>query len=498
MTTVRTLHDLLTIDSAPADPVPPAHPDLPPGLQAAIDTLDATLDKSRRSVAHTPGSLMQALPEFAAPSWSRWKEIVSQVNKATREVWIICGRGAGKSRVTSIIAAAWASRRYKIVPGEKIFVQVIASDRKQAKITFSYISGLIQEHPDIFPKVERALIESIELENGVVIEVGTASIAAPRGRSYACVLVEEAAFLAQDGANPDTEILRALRPGLARVPGSILCVLSSPYARKGELYRAYEKYHEGAPDNVVFVKAPTLELNPSFDREEVERALAEDPAGARAEYLAEFRTDVESFVTIEAVRACLVPGRTELLPAGIQDKKATTYHGFVDPSGGSQDSFTAAIAHEEERDGGVKVAVLDAVREVTPPFSPESVVAEFCELFREYGVRKVSGDRYGGEWPREVFQRHGVTYETASRTKSDIYRDWLPLVNARRVELLDNRRLVDQAVGLERRTSRGGRDTIDHGPGGHDDLVNVVAGVCVEMLTAKRGFSPVWGMERRN
>ncbi len=32
-------------------------------------------------------------------------------------------------------------------------------------------------------------------------------------------------------------------------------------------------------------------------------------------------------------------------------------------------------------------------------------------------------------------------------------------------------------VGLERRTSRGGRDSIDHGPGGHDDLANAVAGV---------------------
>jgi hypothetical protein len=34
-------------------------------------------------------------------------------------------------------------------------------------------------------------------------------------------------------------------------------------------------------------------------------------------------------------------------------------------------------------------------------------------------------------------------------------------------------------AGLERRTARGGRDTIDHAPGGHDDLANVVAGVAV-------------------
>ena len=40
-------------------------------------------------------------------------------------------------------------------------------------------------------------------------------------------------------------------------------------------------------------------------------------------------------------------------------------------------------------------------------------------------------------------------------------------------------------MGLERRTSRGGRDSIDHGPQGHDDLANVVAGVSY-MLDKKR------------
>jgi hypothetical protein len=45
--------------------------------------------------------------------------------------------------------------------------------------------------------------------------------------------------------------------------------------------------------------------------------------------------------------------------------------------------------------------------------------------------------------------------------------------------LLDNHKLVNQLVGLERRTSRGGRDSIDHPShgGAHDDVANAVAGV---------------------
>jgi hypothetical protein len=36
--------------------------------------------------------------------------------------------------------------------------------------------------------------------------------------------------------------------------------------------------------------------------------------------------------------------------------------------------------------------------------------------------------------------------------------------------------LTNQLVGLERRTTRAGRDSIDHAPSGHDDLANAVAG----------------------
>ena len=59
----------------------------------------------------------------------------------------------------------------------------------------------------------------------------------------------------------------------------------------------------------------------------------------------------------------------------------------------------------------------------------------------------------------------------------DLYRDLLPLINSNRIRLLDNQKLINQLVGLERRVARGGRNSIDHGPGGHDDIANAVAGL---------------------
>jgi hypothetical protein len=101
---------------------------------------------------------------------------------------------------------------------------------------------------------------------------------------------------------------------------------------------------------------------------------------------------------------------------------------------------------------------------------------------RSYRVASVYGDRYAGEWPRERFRAHGITYEVCETPKSDLYRDLLPVINAGRVELLDNSRLVAQLTSLERRTARGGRDSIDHPPGGHDDLANAVAGAVTSAL----------------
>jgi hypothetical protein len=88
----------------------------------------------------------------------------------------------------------------------------------------------------------------------------------------------------------------------------------------------------------------------------------------------------------------------------------------------------------------------------------------------------VIGDRYGGEWPRERFRAHGIACELSDRPKGEIYRDTLLLLNSGKVELLDIQRLASQFCGLERRTARGGRDSIDHGPGAHDDVANAVAG----------------------
>ena len=147
------------------------------------------------------------------------------------------------------------------------------------------------------------------------------------------------------------------------------------------------------------------------------------------------------------------------------------YRAFTDPSGGSDDSFALAISHKSE-----DRIIIDAIREARPPFSPDAVVDDFAALLKSYRVSRVTGDRYAGEFPRELFRKHGIAYDLAKQTKSELFRDLLPLLNSGRIVLPRNDRLQGQIVGLERRTSAVGRDTISHPDRGHDDVANAVAG----------------------
>jgi hypothetical protein len=184
------------------------------------------------------------------------------------------------------------------------------------------------------------------------------------------------------------------------------------------------------------------------------------------------------------VEACISPNVRERSP-----EPSIGYHAFVDPSGGSADSFTLAIGHRNFRQ---QTVIVDALREIKPPFSPEVVVGEFSKLLKTYRIGSIQGDRWGGIWPVEQFSKFGIRYEQSAAPKSDLYTSLLPLINSRRIELLDDQRLIAQLCSLERRTARGGRDSIDHPPGAHDDVVNSVAGLA-SIIHSKYGSYSLWG-----
>lgn len=396
-------------------------------------------------------------------------------NRPCKELVAVCGRRAGKTRAMAVAAAYFArciDYTDDFAPGQRGRVPVMAAAKDTAKECLNYILGVFQESPACREYLDGdPIADTIRLTNRIDIQVMTASFKTTRGPTPVAAVADEIAFWSVDGANPATEVLRALRPGLGTLGGPLF-VLSSPYARRGALWDLYRKNFgpDGNP-RVLVIQAPTQVMHKSetLAAEEVE-AYRDDPVSAAAEWGAQFRTDSEAFVSIEVVQACTPKGVHEIPPVA-----DVAYSAFVDVSGGGADSHAIAIAHRAD-----DIVVLDAVREMRG--SPDVVTEAFAALCKAYGVFRVTGDRYGAAWVRDRFAAHGVTYEPSERSKSDIYRELLPILNSERCRLLDVPKLEAQLISLERRTTRGtGRDIIDHPQikNAHDDLANAAAGAVV-------------------
>ncbi|WP_200844533.1 hypothetical protein [Bradyrhizobium sp. USDA 3458] len=445
-------------------------------------------------------------PWFRGPTWNPWRVVLKAMfalemtaeEKAffrsiadreppaepVKEAWFIVGRRGGKDSVASLLAAhiaAMFNGTSHLRPGERGVVMCLACDRDQARIVLNYTRSYFTEMELFSGMISKETQYGFELTNSIDIAVATNSFRSVRGRPVLCAILDETAFWRdENSANPDQETFNAIKPGLASLPGSMVIGISSPYRKSGLLYQKYRD-HYGKDSKVLVIKAPTRLLNPLIDQSIIDEAMAEDPAAASAEWLAEFRDDISAFVSREAVEACVSPQVLERSRvAGV------SYSAFVDPSGGSSDSMTLAIGHRQTTaDGKKSISVLDAVREVRAPFNPDDAVSEFARLLQDYGIRSVRGDRYAAEWVVSAFKKVGIAYRAADLSKVEIYRDLLPRLNSGEVDLLDNQRLISQLLGLERRTARGGRDSIDHPPGGKDDVANSVAGVLVYLSSAR-------------
>jgi hypothetical protein len=371
----------------------------------------------------------------------------------------------------AVFLACFRDWRSFLGPGEVGTVMVIAADRKQARVIMRYVRGLITGVPMLAPLIEGETRESVVLRNRITVEVHTASYRTVRGYSIVAALCDELAYWPIDelASDPDVEVIAALRPAMATIPDAILLCASSPHARRGALWDAHRRHYGQEGDPILVWQAATRDMNPSVPQSYIDQHVADDPTRAAAEYFAKFRSDLESFVLREAVEACISVGVRERPPA-----RGVSYAAFCDPSGGSSDSMTLCIGHNDFARNRI---VIDCLRERAPPFSPETVVEEFSRLLKSYGIASITGDKYAGLWPIEQFGRFNIYYDSSAAPKSSLYTDLLPLINSARIELLDHPKLMNQLLGLERRTARSGKDSIDHAPGQHDDLINSVAGV---------------------
>lgn len=405
----------------------------------------------------------------------------------------LTGRRSGKSRIAAVIGAfesLFGRHEQRLAKGERGVLAICAPTKHQGGIVWKYLQAIF-ETPLLAREVETTheRSQAVILRSGIEVRVLVGDFRTIRGPALICAIVDEVCFfgLSEESAvRNDSELIRAIRPALATTGGKLIAI-SSKYAKRGWAFSQWQKFHGSnkgvsasfSPKWSVLVwDAASRVMNPTLAQSFIDEAFAEDPASARSEFGGEWREDVSEFCPLSLIESLVARDRKELMP-----RDGLRYCAGVDMSGGRSDSAALVIVHREER----KV-VQDFAREWKAPHNPHEVVREiYRELYR-FGILSVTGDNFAGDWPKQAFRQQGVNYRSAERPRSDLYRELLPVLCGGKaaIELLDCSQLVTQLGSLERRTRSGGKDTIDHARGAHDDVANALAVAVDACMKGKR------------
>jgi len=444
--------------------------------------------------------------------------------KKAREVWMGCGRRARKSAIAALIGfyeGAYRDHRANLAPGEMARVPIVAKDMDDAGAIFGYLTAIAAE-----PALRHLIAEEptghvLKLTTQVELVVRACKLTAGRSRAVAASLNDEIAFWPTgESATPDTEVLRGIRGGMANMTDPLLVCMSSPFAKRGELYEKYAAHWAKEDDPVLVWMADTVFMHDTPNiRAYVADMWRDDPVAAAAEVGKpgqgiQFREAQTDYIDAERLRAMRIPGREELPPCSRaprrvlgpnhaydpEDDPRFHYFAFVDTSGGSGDSFTLGIAHwdwraERRPDGtpGVRSAqkaVMDYLRSWPAPFNPDAVVEEAARAVKLYGITHVTGDHYAAQWPVAAFGRHDIQFNHSTQNKSTIYREVLPCFNTGTAELLDHPVFLRQTSRLVRKVTSHGQEVIDHPPNERDDEANSGCGSLWQAYTQGRHMAP--------
>jgi hypothetical protein len=390
--------------------------------------------------------------------------------RRVRELWCVCGRRSGKSRIAAAIAVHLALFiQHRLARGETGMCLVLAGSRDQARQCFGYVRGLLESAPALWAEVVNITRYEIEFKSGVVVAVHSNSFRTIRGRTLlGCVFDETAFWRDESSAMPDVETYRAVLPSLATTNGMLIGI-STPYRKAGLLHQKHRDHFGHDDDDVLVVQGASKTFNPSLSDAVIAAQREADPAGAVSEWDAIFRTDIASLFDDELIDRAIEHGR----PLELPPQPGVVYKGYTDASGGvGADAYTLGIAH---KDGDR--SVVDLVRGTVGKFDPREVTLQYAALCKEYHVREIVGDAYSAQWVAGAWREAGITYRKSPLTKSEIYLETIPLFTRGLVRLPDHPKLLRDLRLLERQTHRSGRDSVDHPRGQNDDFSNSCCGV---------------------
>jgi len=453
--------------------------------------------------------------------------------KKLREVWVALARRSGKNHFfAAVIVFVACLKRHNIRRGNTAKIMLLALDREQSGESFRMIADLLLSIPQFAAMIvggstDRAM-STIKLANRIEIQIMVANQGSVRARAAIFILLDEVGhWQTKEGAvNIDAGIVAAIRPTRWGMTESLLVAISSPRARKGELYRVSKQWgietvkrRDGsAMENpILYWQARTdaghvervlsggLDMRPTRDQDflaQLEADYIADPASFVSEGLGQFRADLETYVSLEVVEAAMKQGVTT-----IPYEFGYSHFVAVDAAGGTgQDSAAVCVARAVPAINPMSgknymFAQVCFVKEYKPKFRSSAVVEDIVAIADEYKAAKVYGDGFSGGMFASNMKDAAphLVYEVVKDAKSIFYRKFLPLLTGQRVGLPDSKmtpigqRIVEQLVSLEVT----GEGKVDAAGGAPEDVANVVAIGCVLAATKTVSQAEVHSVTRR-
>jgi hypothetical protein len=391
------------------------------------------------------------------------------------EVTVVAGRRSGKdSRIAAPVVlyeALFGGHEQKLHTGERGIIPVVAQDERGTRVAYNYLRDYVMGHRLLSKMVAEELKYELRLTNRMSILCFACTAKALRGYSIPAAVMDEVAFFrSESGATVDGEVQRAIRPAGASFPYQRLVKISTPSAKVGVIWDDYNAgFGKDNPDLLVWQAATRL-MNPTISEERLAPEARRDLHNFTREYEALFSDETEGAIPGPWIEAAIIPHRVILPPVD-----GYHYLAAVDPSGGAADEFTLVILHV--KDGRF---VIDMVRGWAGSrhgrVNLAAVIHEIGDLIKPYGLARVVGDHYAGEWVAQEFRRANVLYVPFEGSSTDAYKETVPYFAQGRVELPDDAVLERQFRLLERRNRIGGKPPIiTHPKNGHDDRSCAVA-----------------------
>lgn len=401
------------------------------------------------------------------------------------EAGIYPGARSGKTDKLVANAAIYEAcvKKWNLSVGERGMFPIVAYDKDQADIAFSYIQDKLERSPLLSQMVVKSLKRSIDLINGVTIAVRPCNFRQMRGYTILGAGLDEVAIWRDEesGANPAKEVIRAIRRGMATKSGTKLLKISSPFAKEGVVWDEY-KDRAKFPYKLIW-KQPSWEMNPAVDEEFLLNEFVNDPDFFWREFGAEFWESASRFLPPEKVDACVSKGRAER-----PHDKRFEYHSAIDAAFTS-DHFAFGVGHKE----GQRV-IVDLARHWWPaqdaPVQKDIVLTEVAITSLGYSTAIVRGDQYAAEPIRQDLAERGVKYEEYTFTqnsKQAMYSCLRTLVLSGLFEIPDDPELVSQLKKLDARVLPGGNVQIKGIKGSKDDLATVAGLIALFCSMAQSG-----------